>query len=167
MLEAVPNARPPTLEDVFGDIGVREFECWSGSNHLLVHGDSAEVLPKLENLFQSLQSNSLIEVVVLDVPYGIGKGPWDTEEMGERWAQRILPKIFKSLLSTEGLRFLSPSCKFVIFHQPDNPNLWVCHLFFFFGSTCRPFRVICNCKSSPSAPLSGPRIPSRVPVPSS
>ena len=106
-------------------------ECWSGSTHVLDLADSQNAAHTVPDLLAAHFPNDIkIHLIVIDPPYGTNKAPWDSQEKGREWAEKIIPELVASL-TKDFAQYLTPDFKLLIFHQLDNPNFWVCLVYSF------------------------------------
>lgn len=116
----------------FGEADLIHIECWTGSDHVVLNKDSTLFHQDLPVIIDGyMDEKALVELMVIDPPYGLNKASWDGKEEAQEWAQTLIPKIVASLKDV-GENFLSPTFKIAIFHHMDSDYLWVCIFVFFF-----------------------------------
>lgn len=59
---------------------------------MLKLGDNKEVVKDLSDLMKYMPENGLVELVVMDPPYGQNKAAWDTTEKAEQWLGKVFLK---------------------------------------------------------------------------
>ena len=134
---------------------------------MVLNKDCSQFADDLPMLIESyFPEKALVELMVIDPPYGLNKARWDSAKEAEKWAQSVIPGIITSLQNVEA-DFLSPTFKIVIFHHIDSDYLWVCLFGVFFPDLGSKFRICSNNKRNIGfrKPSSGSRTRSSLPNP--